>query len=157
MPRVLKPELLSTLEQLCQRYPTRLAALLPSLHLVQKANGYISPEAELDIAEQLQVPPIRVREVVSFYTMFQDRPVGRHVVKICRNLACQLRGADRLMARAKELLEVDWGETTADGRITLEQEECLASCGTGPMLWCDDEIVENLDEKKLESFLAALP
>ena len=156
MPRVLKPELLSTLEQLCQRYPTRLAALLPSLHLVQQANGYISPEAELDIAEQLQVPPIRVREVVSFYTMFQDRPVGRHVVKMCRNLACQLRGADRLMARAKELLGVDWGETTADGRITLEQEECLASCGTGPMLWCDDEIVENLDEKKLESFLAAL-
>ena len=157
MPRVLKPELLSTLEQLCQRYPTRLAALLPSLHLVQQANGYISLEAELDIAEQLQVPPIRVREVVSFYTMFQDRPVGRHVVKMCRNLACQLRGADRLMARAKELLGVDWGETTADGRITLEQEECLASCGTGPMLWCDDEIVENLDEKKLESFLAALP
>jgi NADH-quinone oxidoreductase subunit E len=156
MARVLSQKTLDEIEQLTKRYPTRLAALLPALHLVQYAHGHISRDAELDVAEKLDVPPTRVREVVTFYTMYHDEPVGRNVVKICRNLACQLRGADRIMDRAKEVLGIEFGETTPDGRITLEQDECLASCGTGPMLWCNDQIVENLDEKKLEAFLAGL-
>ena len=156
MARVLSKTTLDAIEQLCTRYPTRLAALLPSLHLVQEEFGHITPDAELDIADKLDVPPTRVREVVSFYTMFYDRPVGRNVVKICRNLSCQMRGADRIMARAKEILGLEFGETSADGRVTLEHEECLASCGTAPMLWCNDVFVENLTEEKLETFLAGL-
>lgn len=156
MARVLSQQLLDEIELLCGRYPTRLAALIPALHLVQKQFGHISNDAELDLADKLDVPPTRVREVVTFYTMFYDRPVGKHVVKICRNLACQLRGADRIMDHAKKVLNVEFGETTPDGRITLEHEECLASCGTGPMLWCNDHFVENLDEQKLETFLASL-
>jgi NADH-quinone oxidoreductase E subunit len=156
MARVLSSETLEAIQALFKRYPTRLAALLPSLHLVQKQCGHISQEAELDVAEALDVPPTRVREVVTFYTMYHSKPVGKHVVKICRNLSCKLRGADKIIAHAKKVLGVELGETTADGCITLDQDECLASCGTGPMLWCDDAVVENLTEEKLEAFLAGL-
>jgi NADH-quinone oxidoreductase subunit E len=157
MPRVLSPKTIAAIEAYTTRYPTRLAALLPALHLVQSEFGYISGDAELDVAEHLGVPPTRVREVVTFYTMFHDKPPGRHVLKICRNLSCQMRGADQVIERAEHLLGIKVGETTADGRITLEHEECLASCGTAPMAWCDGTFVENLSEAKLESFLAALP
>lgn len=156
MARVLSQKLLDAVEALCGHYPSRLAALLPALHLVMAEHGYIAREAELDVADKLGVPPTRVREVVSFYTMFYDAAPGRHVVKICRNLPCQLRGANKVMARAKEVLGIDFGETTPDGRITLEHEECLASCGTGPMLWHNNTLVENLDEPKVEKFLQEL-
>lgn len=162
MARVLSQETLDKIADVRKRYPTGLAATLPALHLVQDQLGHVSSEAALDVAEALDVPPTRVQEVVTFYTMFYAEPTGRHVVKICRNLACQLRGADRIMARAKEILGIDFGETTADGRITLEHEECLASCGTGPMLMAcqrgshDVRLAENLTEEKLESFLAEL-
>ncbi len=158
MVRILSEETLAAIAALLPQYPRPMAALLPSLHLVQaQLGGHISHDAELDVAEALAIPATRVREVVSFYTMFSDRPRGRHHVKICRNLPCQLRGADRIIARAEEVLGVRCGETTADGRVTLEHEECLASCGTAPMLWCNGAIVENLDEARLDSFLAALP
>lgn len=160
MARVLSAETLREIAEVCKRYPTRLAAMLPSLHLVQKQLGYVSDDAQLDVAEALDVPPTRVREVVTFYTMFYDRPVGRHTVKICRNLACQLRGAEKIIRKAEATLGVHCGETTADGRVTLEHDECLASCGTAPMAWCKSEgkdfIIENLTEEKLEQFLAGL-
>lgn len=156
MARVLTPSTLEAIDSLCGRYPSRLAALLPALHLVQREHGHISADAEHDVAEALRVPATRVREVVTFYTMFYAEPTGRHVVKICRNLPCQLRGAEKIMAHAERRLGIHAGETTADGRITLEHEECLASCGTGPMLWCNDTLLENIDEAKLDTFLQEL-
>ena len=156
MARVLSTKTLAAIEQLCERYPTRLAALLPALHLAQAELGHIPAEAELDLADLLAVPPTRVREVVTFYTMYYDKPVGRHVLKICRNLSCQMRGADKVVERAEALLGIKVGQTTPDGRITLQHEECLASCGTAPMAWCDGAFVENLSEQKLEGFLAGL-
>lgn len=156
MARVLSDQQLEAIEALTPNYPTRLAALLPALHLVQAHHGYIAPEAEQDLAELLGVPPTRIREVVSFYSMFADTPQGRHKVKICRNLPCQLRGAGRLMELAEATLGIRMGETTADGRVTLTHEECLASCGTGPMLWHNDSLVENLDEASLTTFLREL-
>lgn len=156
MARVLTPKVLEAIEALCGRYPSRLAALLPALHLAQKEHGHISQQVEEDVAEVLRVPLTRVREVVSFYSMFYDQPVGRHVVKICRNLPCQLRGAEKITAHAESVLGINVGETTADGRITLEHDECLASCGTGPMLWCNDTLLENVTEAKLTTFLQEL-
>jgi len=156
MAQLLSKETVQSIEDACKKYPTRLAALLPALHLVQNQLGYIPNQAAEEVAHILDVPPTRVREVVTFYTMFHDKPVGRHVVKICRNLSCQLRGADRIIAKAEETLGIKCGETTADGRVTLEMEECLASCGTAPMLWHNGEFEENLTEEKLESFLAGL-
>jgi NADH-quinone oxidoreductase subunit E len=157
MARVLTPLALEAIEALCGRYPSRLAALLPALHIAQREHGYLSIEVQQDVAEQLRVPLTRVAEVVSFYSMFYDKPVGRHVVKICRNLPCQLRGAEKIMAHAERTLGIGVGETTEDGRITLEHDECLASCGTGPMLWCNDTLLENVTEQKLTTFLEELP
>jgi NADH-quinone oxidoreductase subunit E len=164
--RVLSKETVDAIEAIKKRYPTKLAATLPALHLAQKQIGHISHDAELDVAETLDVPPARVHEVVTFYTMFFDHKVGKHVVKICRNLACQLRGSDRIIAHAEKTLGIKCGETTPDGRITLEHEECLAACGTAPMLWYgqpgdgnapgNETFVENLTEEKLETFLKGL-
>ncbi|OGQ77398.1 MAG: hypothetical protein A2289_17115 [Deltaproteobacteria bacterium RIFOXYA12_FULL_58_15] len=156
MVRVLSQETIANIEKLFPRYPTRMAVLIPALHLAQNQVGHISEEVELDIAELLDVPPTRVREVATFYTMFHTKTAGKHTVRICRNLSCQLRGAEQIMQKAKEVLGIDFGETTADGRITLEHDECLAACGTGPALWCDDNLVENLTEEKLEKFLVGL-
>ena len=165
MARVVPPDILDEIEKICGRYPTRLAAMLPALHLVQARFGYISEEAAQDVAEKLDVPPTRVHEVITFYTMFYGQPTGRNIVKVCRNLACQLRGAEKILARAEEVLGIQAGQTTEDGRVTLETDECLASCGTGPMLWCccrreehyEERIVENLTCEKLEKFLEELP
>jgi NADH-quinone oxidoreductase subunit E len=154
--RVLSPETVAKIEELFPRYPNRMAALVPALHFAQDQVGYVSDDVELDIAEVLDVPPTRVREVATFYTMFHTKPAGRHTVRICRNLSCQLRGAETILNKAKQHLKVDFGETTDDGRITLEHEECLAACGTGPALWCDDNLVENLSEEKLAKFLDGL-
>lgn len=156
MPRVISQKTVDAINDYTKRYPTRLAALLPALHLVQNEHGHISRDAELDVAEVLDVPPTRVREVVTFYTMFYDKPVGRNVVKICRNLACELRGAGALIEHAEKVLGIKCGQTTEDGRVTLEHEECLASCGTAPMLWWNDNFEENLTKEKLETFLAGL-
>jgi NADH-quinone oxidoreductase subunit E len=147
---------LASIKEATTRYPTNLAAMLPALHAAQAQLGHINADAELDVADALDVPLTRVHEAVTFYTMFYDKPVGKHKVKICRNLACRLRGADRIMAKAKAYLGIDFGETTADGLVTLETDECLASCGTGPMLWYNDTFVENLTEEKLEKFLGEL-
>lgn len=156
MARALSTKTLEAIDALTTQYPTKLAALLPALHLAQQELGHLTEPAQLDIADRLEVPPTRVREVVTFYTMYYERPVGRHVFKICRNLSCQMRGADRIMQRAEAILGIKVGETTPDGRVTLEHEECLASCGTAPMAWCNGAFVENLDEHKLEAFLAGL-
>ena len=157
MARILSESTLRAIEGLCSHYPSRLAALLPALHLAQAEHGYLPETVQEEVATALQVAPTRVHEVVSFYSMFSDQPVGRHRVRICRNLPCQLRGAKRVMARAKAELGIEFGETTADGRITLEHDECLASCGTGPMLWCNDTVLENLSEDRLVAFLRELP
>ena len=165
MPRVLSQETLKSIEKACSRYPNRLAAMLPALHAVQEQLGSVTDDAVLDVAEALDVPATRVREAVTFYTMFYDQPRGRHTIKICRNLSCQLRGADRIITRAQEVLGLKLGETSVDGRVTLDTDECLASCGTAPMLWCRSQadgeeskefIVENLTEEKLVAFLEGL-
>jgi len=156
MLRVLPQGTIAEIEKLFDRYPTRLAVLGPAIRLAQEALGHVSDDAAVDIADVLEIPVTRVKEMLRFYTMYYDRPVGRHVVRVCRNLACQLRGADQILARAQAILGIACGQTTPDGRVTLEHEECLASCGTGPVLWCDDNLVENLTEQKLEAFLAGL-
>jgi len=106
MARVLSPETIAAIEKLYPRYPTRMAVLIPALHLAQHQIGHISEAVELDLAELLDVPPTRVREVATFYTMFHTEPAGRHTVRICRNLSCQLRGAERIMQKAREVLKV---------------------------------------------------
>ena len=96
-------------------------------------------------------------EALTWYTMFRREPAGRHVIKVCRNISCSLRGAERLVDHLKKRLRIEVGETSADGRFTLLTVECLASCGTAPAMQIGDTYHENLDEAAVERILARLP
>jgi NADH-quinone oxidoreductase subunit E len=151
------PELLRTIKDLWKRYPEKKAALLPAMHLIQKERGgWFSAETIRDTAELFQVPDIHVQGIVGFYDMFHDKPVGRHVVRLCKTLSCKLRGADELRAHVKRTYGVDHGQTTADGAFTFRCFECLGHCTTAPMMLVDEERHENLTVESLDRVLGAL-
>jgi NADH-quinone oxidoreductase E subunit len=136
---------LAEYREVVTRYPSRQAALLPTLWIAQREFGWISPETMLYIANLMELPPSHVRAVVTFYTMFYQQPVGKWHIEVCTNLSCRLRGADQIVETIKERLGIDVGETTADKKFTLGRAECLASCGTAPMLQLNhDRYYENL-------------
>jgi NADH-quinone oxidoreductase subunit E len=141
---------------LAGRYPAREAALLPALHLVQEANGWIAPAAEAEVAEILGIRPIQVREAATFYTMFRRGPSGRHHLQVCRNLSCTLRGADAVMDRLRARLGIEPGETTPDGRFTLTAVECLGNCENAPCLMIDFEEHGRLDPSAVDKLLEGL-
>jgi formate dehydrogenase subunit gamma len=124
--------------------------LLPILHALQKEFGYIDREAERLIADALNISRADVHGVVTFYHDFREQPAGRHVLKLCRAEACQASGGDALAARAKERLGVALGNTTDDGRITLEATYCLGLCSVSPAAMMDGKLYARLDRKRLD-------
>lgn len=136
--------------------PTEQALLLPLLHEMQEKAGWISREAMAEAAKFLQIPLARVVEVATFYTMYNKEPVGKLHLQVCTNVSCFLRGADQLVACLEKRLGVHSGETTADGRYTLTEVECLASCGTAPVMQVNKDYYENLDEASLERLMTQL-
>ncbi|MGH7162917.1 MAG: NADH-quinone oxidoreductase subunit NuoE [Planctomycetota bacterium] len=151
------PELVRRVEELWSRYPRRRAALLPALHLIQgERGGWLSEDAIRETAVLFGLPDQEVRGVAGFYEMFHTRPVGRHVVRLCKSLACKLRGADGLIAHVERRWGVKRGETTADGRFTFECFECLGHCTTGPMMLVGDDRHENLAAADVDRALEAL-
>ena len=150
------PETLKKFAETVARYPKKEAAMLPVLYLAQQEFGYLSPEAIEYVATLMGQTPARVQGVVSFYTMFNTKPIGRHHIQVCRTLSCALGGAERIMALIKRKLGIDLGQTTTDGRFTLSEVECLASCGTAPMMQINDAYYENLNEEKTEKILDLL-
>jgi NADH-quinone oxidoreductase E subunit len=138
------------------RYPRKEAAMLPVLYLAQREFGHLGPEAVDYVARLMDQPPARVHGVVSFYTMFNTKPIGRHHIQICRTLSCALAGAEKITAFIQQRLGIGPGETTADGRFTLSEVECLASCGTGPMMQVNDDYYENLTEERVTEILSEL-
>ncbi|MFM7446131.1 MAG: formate dehydrogenase subunit gamma [Tabrizicola sp.] len=120
--------------------------LLPILHAVQEAFGYVPDSAIPQIAKALQMTKAEVHGVVSFYHDFREKPAGRHVLKLCRAEACQTVGADAVADRIKRALGIDWHETTADGRVTLEPVFCLGLCACGPAAMVDGRLVGRVDE-----------
>jgi NADH-quinone oxidoreductase subunit E len=126
-------------------YPTLEALTLPALHIAQRASGGWLPETAIEgVAALLELPVARVAGVVSFYDMYHERPVGRHRVRVCTNLSCQLRGSSEIMEAIGKELGVEEGEVTPDGRASFVQFECLGSCDTAPMMMVDDDYHENL-------------
>jgi NADH-quinone oxidoreductase subunit E len=109
------------------------------------------------VAELLDLAPQIVREVVTFYTMFHQKPAGRHLLQVCRNVSCWLRGSHQLQKQIEERLGIREGETTPDGRFTLVSVECLGSCGTAPVVMVNDRYHENLGPDALDRLLAGLP
>jgi NADH-quinone oxidoreductase subunit E/NADH dehydrogenase (ubiquinone) flavoprotein 2 len=140
-------------EQYLARDPIKRAAIMPTLWLAQEEFGWLSNETMEYVAGLLELPPAFVASVASFYTMYNKRPIGRHHVQVCTNLSCALRGADTIVDCLRSRLGIGLGETTADGRFTLSEVECLGSCGTAPMMQVDDDFWENLTE---ESTLAVV-
>jgi NADH-quinone oxidoreductase subunit E len=137
-------------------YPERQAALLPVLRMAQETFGHVSPETEVYVAELFGMTPAHVHEVVTFYTLFFQRPVGRHVLSVCHNLSCTLRGAEGIVGYLEEQLGVEAGETTPDGRVTLLRVECLCACEAAPMMQVDDEYVGPLDRAAVDRVLEGL-
>ncbi len=156
MPFALTPERDKELDEILTRYPTRMAACIPALHLCQDQAGWISEEAILWVATRLDLPPSHVKGVVTFYTLFNQHPVGKHQLWVCRTLPCALRGAGDVLAHCEKRLGIKAGETTADGQVTLRTAECLASCGTAPMIQVDKAYHENLTLPQLDAILDRL-
>lgn len=149
-------EALGEFEAIIARYPRKEAAMLPVLYLAQREFGHLGAEAIDYIARLMEQPPARIHGVVSFYTMFNTKPIGRHHIQICRTLPCALGGAEKITAFIKRQLGIEPGETTPDGRFTLSEVECLASCGTAPMMQINDAYYENLTEEKIGEILHSL-
>jgi NADH-quinone oxidoreductase subunit E len=134
---VLKPELRQKAEELVGRYPVARSALLPLLHLVQHADGYVSDDGIAECAELLGLTKAEVMAVATFYTMYKRKPLGRHLVSVCTNFSCQVRGAKDIYEQLSAKLGVGHNETTPDGAITLEHAECLGNCDGAPVVTVD--------------------
>jgi NADH-quinone oxidoreductase subunit E len=131
------------------------SAIIAALREVQHDNqGFLTPQLMDAVAEYLDLPPIQVYEVATFYSMFETRPVGRHHVSVCTNISCMLCGSDDIVAHVENKLGIKTGESTADGRIFLKQEEeCLAACNGAPMMMVDHVYYENLTPQKVDEIL----
>jgi NADH-quinone oxidoreductase subunit E len=148
---------LAELEKLGKRYPTREALLLPALWMVQQEHGWISQESMLYLAELLDVSPVRVYGVVSFYHMFHDRPPGRYNIQVCHTLSCSLRGAEAILSRLQEKLGIGHHEVTPDGRFMVTRVECLGACEHAPVCQINEDFEFDLTPEQLEAKLEQLP
>jgi NADH-quinone oxidoreductase subunit E len=143
-------------DELVARYPEKRSALIPLLHEVQAEVGYLSPEAVAWVAGYLDLSPADVLSVASFYDMLHLEPVGKHLIYVCQNLTCALRGSERLIRHLETTLGIRMGETTPDGKITLRRMECLASCGTAPSIQVDGVYHHQVTPDALDGLLADL-
>jgi NADH-quinone oxidoreductase subunit E len=144
------------LVEILARYPNRQAALIPVLHLCQEQHGWVPDDVIQWVAARLELSAAHIKGVATFYTLFNQHPVGEHQVWVCRTLSCALRGADGIIAHCEKRLGVHVGETTKDGKVTLRTAECLASCGTAPMIQVDRDYHENLTIAEVDRILDRL-
>jgi NADH-quinone oxidoreductase subunit E len=150
------PETEALMQSIIKRYPEgrHKSALLPLLHLAQaESDGWLSVPVMNRVAEILNIKPIEVYEVASFYTMFHLEPVGKCLIEVCRTSSCWLRGAYDIIAHIEKRLGIKDGETTPDGKFSLRTVECLGSCGTAPMLQIGEKYHENLTFEKVDQLL----
>lgn len=156
-PPSLPPEVKAQLDEIRKRYPTSEASLLPALHLAQKAwGGWLPDEAIAAVAAELDLPVSKVYGVVTFYDLYHQSPVGRHRIRVCTNLSCELRGSAEIMETLQQELGVGEEEITPDGRCSYVHFECLGSCDTAPMMMVDEEYHENLTPRRVREILQRL-
>ena len=149
-------DLTNRLKQIIDKHETKQSSLIPVLREVQNHFGWLSNESMEEVSSMLDLPPSNIQNVATFYTMFFTKPKGSHVVWVCRTLSCALRGAEHVEHYLCDKLKVKTGETTKDGKITLMEAECLASCGTAPVMLVDDTLHENLTREKVDSIIENL-
>jgi NADH-quinone oxidoreductase subunit E len=144
----LKPETLRQIDEVIPHYPVKRSAVLPLLHLIQEDAGYISKHAIEWVAQKLELEPINVFEIVTFYPMLRQKPIGRRHIKVCRTLSCALMGGYKTCETFEQEFNTHRGGISPDGEVTIEFVECLASCGTAPVVMIDDDLHENVDIAK---------
>lgn len=152
----LSAESTSRIDEVVARYPTPRAAMLPVLWIVQGELGWISPETMEWVGNRLNCSAASVEAVVGFYTMFDAAPVGKYKLQVCRTLSCELMGARKVIDHLRERLGIEPGDTTEDRMFTLQEVECLGSCGTGPLLQCNFRYHENLTPERVDTLLDEL-
>ncbi|MBI3994421.1 MAG: NAD(P)H-dependent oxidoreductase subunit E, partial [Nitrospirae bacterium] len=139
--------------EILTHYPDKRSALLPVLNLAQAEFGHISEDVMVMVAKLLDLTPPKVYEVVTFYTMLNEKPVGRYLLQLCRTLQCALAGSENILGHLQKKLGIGIGETTPDGLFTLRTVECLASCGTAPAIQINGAYYENLTREKVDRIL----
>lgn len=139
--------------QLQKIYPEGRSALIPALHIAQAEVGYLPLETQTEVAELFGITVNEVNSVVTFYDMFYEQPVGKHLIHFCKNASCMLRGSDELLKQLCNRLQINPGETTADGQFTVIPSECLGACDRAPMMIVDDKVVGPMKEEDLDSIL----
>ena len=153
---MLREKYRSEIEEILSRYPVKRSALLPLLYMAQREQGHITEAAMQEIAGILRLTPPQVYETATFYTMLNLKPVGKFHLQVCKSLMCALVGSDTVIGWISAKLGIKPGETTPDKLFTLSIVECLAACGTGPMMQVNDDYYERLTEEKLDRILADL-
>jgi len=156
---ILSEAVKSQIDHWLTKYPAdqKQSAVIPALHILQDANkGWLTTELMDALADYLGMPKVAVYEVASFYSMYELKPVGRHKICVCTNISCLLCGSDSVVSHLKQKLGIDWGQTTADGKFTLKQVECLAACGGAPAMQIGKDYYENLTPEKIDTILAGL-
>ncbi len=144
------------MRNLAARYPVARSAVMPSLHIAQQEEGYITHEGLQAVAGAIGMTVDDVESVATFYTMYYQQPPGKKVIKVCTSISCYLRNCDALLEHFEDRLGIKRGQTTSDGNYTLQTIECLASCGTAPVLQVNDEFVENVTLEKADALIDEL-
>jgi len=147
-------ERLAEIEALVRRYPAAQSALLPVLHMAQEDFGYLSMEVQQMVADVLDLNLMRVREVVTFYTMFREQPCGKYLLEVCTNAGCMLNGANELVHHLCDSLGIQVGETTPDGMFTVTEVECAGACGGAPVVQINNQYHEKVDAAHMDDFIA---
>lgn len=156
MSAAISAELKKKIEEVMARYPKKEAALLPVLHLVQGERGFVSADEEKEVAAFLGLKPIKVREVVTFYTMINRKPIGKYHLQVCSNLSCSLAGGEKIVDYLQDKLGIEIGKTTPDGKFTLTEVECLGACEQAPCMMVNFDYFGGLDREKIDSILGGL-
>ena len=143
-------------EELLNYYPDKKSAVMPLLFIVQEENNYISEDGVAWVSKLTEIPPVHINELVTFYTMYKDKPKGKYHIQVCRTLSCAVLGAKNVVECFKKKLGINLNEVSNDGMWSMEEVECLGSCGTGPMCEINDTYFENLTEEKIEKIINAI-
>src|SRR3990172_3665273 len=147
---------LKKIDEILKKYPVKKPALMPVLYLAQEQNGWISQEVMSEVARALDMHPEEVLGVVTFYTMYHQKQMGKYHIQVCTNVSCMLRGGYDIYDRVKEKLGIDHMQVTEDKTFSLEEVECMGSCGSAPMIAVNEDYYENLSKEKVEEILESL-
>lgn len=150
---MLTEETKKIIQNLQKRYPQRRSALIPALHIAQAEAGYLPREVQIEVAQLFEIDANEIHSIVTFYDMFFEEPVGKHLLHVCKNVSCMLRGGDQLLLNLCRKLKVAPRQVSADGEFTIIPSECLGACDRAPMMLVDDKVVGPVNEEDLDRIL----